>query len=86
MRYAWRLSFGEGLFLVVTPRGGRNWQYRYRYGGKQKKLALGTYPWLSLERAMMLHRLAREFLAAGTDPALRRTELRCRPAVAGLAA
>lgn len=76
VRYAWDLRFGQGLYLQVTPRGGRRWQYRYRYDGKQRRLALGTYPRLSLEQAMVCHRLAQGILAAGTDPALRRSDVR----------
>ncbi|GGB88005.1 hypothetical protein GCM10011494_02930 [Novosphingobium endophyticum] len=40
----YKLSDGAGLYLLVTPGGGRLWRMNYRFGGKQKTLALGLYP------------------------------------------
>jgi transposase-like protein len=76
VRYARKLSDGEGLYLLVVPTGGRYWRYNYRFNGKQKTLALGIYPDVPLEAARMRHRAARQLLASGTDPALRRQDLR----------
>lgn len=56
------------LYLLVAPTGGRYWRYSYRFKGKQKTLALGTYPEVSLEKARVRHQAARHLLAAGTDP------------------
>ena len=42
---------GRGLFLLVTPAGGRLWRPKYRFGGKEKLLALGAYPDVSLVRS-----------------------------------
>ena len=39
---------GGGLFLMVTPSGGKLWRFKYRYDSKQKLLAFGTYPEISL--------------------------------------
>jgi Putative inner membrane exporter, YdcZ len=44
VRYPRKISFGRNLYLLVMPKGGRHWRYCYRYGGKRKTLALGTYP------------------------------------------
>ncbi|MBI2801772.1 MAG: DUF4102 domain-containing protein [Gammaproteobacteria bacterium] len=41
----------RGLFLLVTPNGGRWWRLKYRFGGKEKLLSLGTYPEVSLKAA-----------------------------------
>ncbi len=80
LRQARKFSEGGGLYLLVAPTGGRYWRYNYRFNGKQKTLALGTYPEVPLEKAMARHQAARRLLAAGTDPSLRRQELRIHPA------
>jgi len=76
LRYVRKFSDGGGLYLMVAPTGGRYWRYNYRFNGKQKTLALGVYPYVSLEIARARHRAARHLLAAGTDPSLMRRELR----------
>ena len=40
----YKLFDERGLFVLVAPTGGRLWRFRYRYGGKEKLLALGSYP------------------------------------------
>ena len=45
---AYKLFDGGGLFLLVTPSGGKLWHFKYRFDGKEKKLALGSYPAKSL--------------------------------------
>ena len=82
MRQARKLSDGGGLYLLVAPTGGRYWRYNYRFNGKQKTLALGVYPDVPLEKARVRHQAARRLLAAGTDPSLRRRELRTHGAAA----
>ncbi len=63
-----KLFDGDGLFLLVTPSGGKRWRFKYRFGGKEKLLALGTYPEISLAEARdRLHR-ARKQIAEGIDP------------------
>ena len=71
-----KLSFGRSLYLVVMPRGGRYWRYNYRCRGRQKTLALGTYPDVPIDCARSRHQAARELLANGIDPAIRRGDLR----------
>ena len=68
LRYSRKVSDGGGLYLLVTPKGGRCWRYAYRLAQKQKTLALGVYPDGSLERARSRHEFARNLLAHGLDP------------------
>ncbi|MGO9108344.1 MAG: tyrosine-type recombinase/integrase [Thermoguttaceae bacterium] len=63
------MSDGEGLFLVVMPSGSKYWRLRYFYAGKEKLLALGVYPEVSLADAREGRAQARRALAAGNDPA-----------------
>ncbi|HSD17218.1 MAG TPA: integrase arm-type DNA-binding domain-containing protein [Thermomonas sp.] len=63
-----RLFDGGGLYLEVTPTGGRLWRQKYRFGGKEKRLAHGTYPDVSLAEARERRDAARKLLAAGVDP------------------
>jgi integrase len=64
----YRLFDGGGLYLEVTPKGGKYWRFKYRVAGKEKRLALGVYPDLSLADARELHSQARRTLALGNDP------------------
>jgi len=59
---------GGGLFLLVTPSGGKLWRFKYRYDGKQKLLALGAYPEVSLADARHRREDARKLLASNNDP------------------
>lgn len=63
-----KLSDGGGLFLLVEPNGGKYWRLAYRFGGKQKTLALGVYPDVSLADARGRRDDARKLLANDTDP------------------
>ncbi len=67
-----KLCDSRGLYLQVMPHGGRYWRFNYRFQGRQKTLALGTYPDLPLVRARKLHCDARQQLAEGTDPSAER--------------
>jgi len=67
-----RLFDGAGLYLELAPGGGRWWRLKYRIGGKEKRLSLGTYPETSLKAARDRRDDARRLLAAGTDPAAQR--------------
>ena len=58
----------RGLFLIVTPAGGKWWRFRYSFDGKEKLLALGTYPDVSLASARDRRDQARTLLTVGTDP------------------
>jgi integrase len=64
----YKVSDGEGLFLVVSPSGSKYWRLKYFFAGKEKLLALGVYPEVSLAKARERRAQAREVLAAGSDP------------------
>ena len=59
---------GGGLFLLVTPKGGKWWRLQYRMGGKRKLISLGVYPAVGLKDARERRDEARKQLAAGIDP------------------
>ena len=61
-----------GLYLEVFPNGSKLWRFKYRFSGKEKRLALGAYPDVSLAEARELRDAARKKLRNGTDPALER--------------
>lgn len=65
---AYKLSDSHGLFLLVNPKGAKYWRYKYRYGGKEKTLALGVFPEVSLKDARVAHQEARAKLDKGLDP------------------
>lgn len=65
---AFKLSDEKALFMLVHPNGGRYWRMGYRFAGKQKTLALGTYPEVSLKVARERRDDARKLLASGVDP------------------
>lgn len=60
---------GGGLYLEVTPAGGRYWRLKYRFAGKEKRLAFGVYPEVTLKAARERRAEARAALDAGDDPA-----------------
>lgn len=64
----YKLAAGGGLYLLVNPNGQKYWRYKYRFGGKEKTLALGVFPDVSLTNASTAHREARQVLASGKDP------------------
>lgn len=63
-----RFFDGGGLYLEVSPAGGKWWRLKYRHGGKEKRLSLGTYPDTGLADARSKRDAARKLLAAGVDP------------------
>ena len=65
-----KLSDTGGLQLWIQPNGSRLWRFAYRYAGKQKTLALGTYPTVSLSDARQARDDAKRVLASGGDPAI----------------
>ena len=60
---------GGGLFLLITPSGGKLWRFKYRFNGKEKKIAFGAYPTISLLDARHKRDEAKRQLANGIDPA-----------------
>ena len=65
-----KLADGGGLNLLVTPAGGKLWRLSYRYLGKQKTLALGIYPDVTLAMARERQAETKKLLASGRDPAV----------------
>ncbi|MFH1911546.1 MAG: integrase arm-type DNA-binding domain-containing protein [Pseudomonadota bacterium] len=60
---------GGGLYLLITPTGGKLWRIKYRFDGKPKLLALGAYPAISLAEAREHRTIARKQIVNGIDPA-----------------
>lgn len=71
-----KISDGGGLYIHVSPAGGKLWRLGYRFAGKQKTLALGKYPDVSLVEARKRRDEARQLLGRGIDPAERRKAVR----------
>ncbi len=75
----YKLADERGLFLLVQPIGSKLWRFKYRFDGKEKLLALGKYPDVSLAAARKQRDAAREQLAADQDPgATKKAEKRAR--------
>ena len=64
----YNLSDGGGLYLLVKPNRTKAWRFNYRFNGKQKTLAIGVFPDVSLKTAREKHKEARENLANDIDP------------------
>ena len=64
----YKLTDSDGLHLLVTTSGGRLWRLSYRFEGKQKTVAFGSYPDVGLADARARRDAARKLVAAGTDP------------------
>ena len=64
----YRLFDGDGLYLEISPRAAKYWRLKYRYAGKEKRLALGVYPEVGLKTARGHSEEARKLLRNGVDP------------------
>ena len=64
----YRLYDEKGLYLEVTLTGAKLWRWKYRFQGKEKRLAIGPYPEIGLQLARETRDKARTLLASGTDP------------------
>jgi hypothetical protein len=69
-----RLYDQHGLYLEVSPTGRTYWRWKYRYAGKEKRLALGVYPEISLKEARLRRDEARKLLSTRVDPLQQRKE------------
>ncbi|HHC5069226.1 TPA: tyrosine-type recombinase/integrase [Morganella morganii] len=65
---SYKLFDGGGLYLEVTAKGSRYWRMKYRFGGKEKRLAFGVFPTVTLAEAREMRNQAKKVLAAGGDP------------------
>ena len=63
-----RLFDGGGLYLEVSPSGAKYWRQKYRYSGKEKRLAHGVFPDISLKQARVRRDTAKRLLANDIDP------------------
>lgn len=63
-----KLADEKGLYLLVQPTGAKLWRFKYRFGGKEKLLALGSYPDVGLKDARNKRDEVRKLLADGIDP------------------
>ena len=59
---------GGGLYLVVSPTGGKLWRLKYLFEGREKKLSLGVYPSITLAEARRHREDAKKLIANGSDP------------------
>jgi len=80
---AYKLFDGGGLYLEVTPAGGKYWRLKYRFGGKENRLALGVYPEVSLAAAREKRHETRELLRNNINPAIKRKMMKSASAGAG---
>lgn len=69
-----KLADERGLYLLLTPSGGKWWRFKYRFAGKEKLLSLGIYPDVSLAKAREARDEARRQVADGTDPSAARQQ------------
>ncbi len=67
---------GGGLMLLVKSTGGKLWRFKYRFNGLEKRIALGTYPEISLKEARLKREVSRKQVAGGIDPAIEKKQLK----------
>ena len=63
-----RVTDGLGMYLELSPSGGKWWRFKYRFNGKEKRISLGTYPDTGLAEARGKLAMARLLLRSGMDP------------------
>jgi len=73
-----RLFDGGGLYLEVSPKGGKWWRFKYRYAGKEKRISLGVYPHVTLKEARERRYQARKLLDDYIDPSEHRQSILAR--------
>ena len=64
----YKLADEKGLFLLITPAGGKWWRFKYRFDGKEKLLSIGVYPDVTLAKAREKRDEARKLLVDSIDP------------------
>ena len=72
---SYKLADSGGLYIEISPSGGKWWRYKYRFDGKEQRISFGTYPDISLKDARERHIAERKNLASGVNPsALRKSD------------
>lgn len=71
---AYKLADFDGMYLEILPSEGKYWRMKYRFAGKEKRLAIGVYPEISLAEAREIRDEARKHLRAGMDPTFAKQE------------
>jgi integrase len=71
----WKVSDGRGLYLEILPSGFKSWRWKYRIGGKEKRLVFGPYPEIGLTQARDMRIEAARMLLQGRDPAIEKKKL-----------
>lgn len=79
---AYKRSDAHGLYIQVEPTGGKLWRLKYRFDGREKKLALGAYPIVSLADARQRRDDARRLIANGVDPSAEKRKSKLRSKIA----
>jgi hypothetical protein len=69
---SYKVSDGNGLYILIEPAGGKLWRIRYKFDGKEKMLSLGSFPEVSLASARTRCDDARKLIAEGKDPSQQR--------------
>lgn len=75
---SYKVADHRGLYIEVTPSGGKLWRFRYRIGNVEKKLAIGPYPEINLKQARNAADAARHSVAEGGDPAFEKRKKKIR--------
>jgi hypothetical protein len=65
---AYKFSIGKSLYILVHPTGSKYWRFKYRLAGKEKNLAIGVYPEISIEEAIEARDDAKKLLKQTIDP------------------
>ena len=72
----YKLTDGGGLYLAVSPAGGKVWRLRYEIGGKEKLLTIGPYPDIGLQEAREARSVQKRLLRDGKDPSAEKSRRR----------
>jgi hypothetical protein len=72
----YKVTDGDGLYLLVNPAGGKYWYMKYYWGGRPQEVVFGVYPAVSLKLAREKRLDARQHLARGLNPRLEKKKMR----------